>query len=294
LAVTTTDMQGSERPKIGSWQQFGAHLKAVRTNQQRTQTSVSVRAGSHRQPIRRERISEIENARRDPPGEHELCAILTALQLPPAEVQWLQGVRASLADVPRVETPEPPRRRHWRWIALIAAAAVIVIVAAVLLVFRPASPGAIPPVRDGAFANRFVQIINARSGKCLDKTEKDNRAGTRVMQWSCWGADNQRWNPARDGVPNLQHDTGNWLVLTLANSDPDASLQVSPYESVESAQLFAARSTGISHGWHYLTLRGVDSGNCLAVRDSSLEDGAGIVAMACTGGPEQSWRIRVD
>ncbi|GAA1685654.1 hypothetical protein GCM10009765_38670 [Fodinicola feengrottensis] len=288
--MTATSTQGSERPRIASWQQLGAHLKTVRTHQQRTQTSVSVRAGSHRQPIRRERISEIENARRDPPSEHELCAILTALQLLPADVQWLQGVRASLAEVP--SPPEPPRRHRWRWIALLAAGTVVVVVAALVFVFRGPSSGTIPPVREGAFANRFVQILNVRSGKCLDKTDQDNRAGARVMQWSCWGADNQEWNPARDGVPNLQHDTGSWLVLTLANTDPDASLQVSPYQSVAPGQLFSARSNGPSQGWHYLTLRAVDSGNCLAVRDSSLEDGAGVVAMACTGGPEQTWRIR--
>jgi transcriptional regulator with XRE-family HTH domain len=291
------------RPAISSWEELGGYLREVRKRQARSQDSVSGRASAAGLSIRRERISEIENARRDRPSELELRAIMMGLRLPEDEMAWLRDARTSLVDEVRPVRRRPPRR--WRRIAVLAAVAIVAMAVGVagtlLVVARAGTPGpaAPPPVNpevvDPAIPNRFVEIVSAHSGKCLDKSGDDNRDGARVILWQCWRGDNQQWNLARNGIPNLQHDVGRWLALTVPDADQNAEtpVRVWSYADGRRGQRWQVSLTGaVVRGWRYLTIRNADTGKCLAVHDSSMEDGVPAVQMPCDRGQAQLWRIR--
>lgn len=207
-------------------------------------------------------------------------------------------------------------RHRWRTIAIAAAIAVGVaaIGAGLSVAFRsggspsrtaaqsrpPSTLAPIPPVStsdtDAAIPNRFVEVVNTHSGLCLDKANEDNRANARVMQWNCWRNDNQLWNLGRAGIPNLQHDPENWLVLTVpnANRDPEVSIRAWPYAASTAGQRWQITSVGDARdGWRSLRIRSAETGMCLAVRGASVKPGESVVQTSCDGGPEQIWRISV-
>ncbi|MFC3452526.1 helix-turn-helix domain-containing protein [Amycolatopsis speibonae] len=81
-------------------EELGALIKRLRDERRLTQDNVAGRAAKHGLRIRRERISEIENCKREPPTQGELRAILLGLGQSEETVKGLQGVLARTAARP--------------------------------------------------------------------------------------------------------------------------------------------------------------------------------------------------
>ncbi|MCU1294220.1 MAG: Beta-agarase AgaB34, partial [Bryobacterales bacterium] len=43
-------------------------------------------------------------------------------------------------------------------------------------------------------ADGYFTLIAVNSGKCLDDSGMSLAEGAAVIQWACWGGDNQKWS----------------------------------------------------------------------------------------------------
>ncbi|OXM45044.1 helix-turn-helix domain-containing protein [Amycolatopsis alba] len=110
------EARSADSGDIADAEELGALIKRLRDEQRLTQDNVAGRAAKRGLRIRRERISEIENGRREPPTQGELRAILLGLGQTEETVKGLQGLlagttaRPSEADVVEVAFAEPVRQ----------------------------------------------------------------------------------------------------------------------------------------------------------------------------------------
>lgn len=95
-------------PQIGDLAGLGAHLRRLRRDRRLTQDNVVGRVAARGGQLRRERISEIENARRDPPSVDELEKILRALGRQ-QDNDTLQIARAHAVSARRATGGDPPK-----------------------------------------------------------------------------------------------------------------------------------------------------------------------------------------
>ncbi|WP_091451741.1 ricin-type beta-trefoil lectin domain protein [Actinokineospora iranica] len=138
-------MDAEEEPGITTLGELGGYLRALRKGQGLSQDNVSGRAARQHLKIRRERVSEIENAKREPPTERELLAILTALRRPAADIERLQAARARILGGESESPVEPtPARRKTRLLTVAAAVAIVAASVAVLWSSRGDEPVATP------------------------------------------------------------------------------------------------------------------------------------------------------
>ncbi|WP_037311769.1 helix-turn-helix domain-containing protein [Amycolatopsis orientalis] len=94
------ETRSGESGDIAGVEELGALIKRLRDKRGFTQDNVAGRAAKHGLRIRRERISEIENGRREPPTQGELRAILLGLGQTEEMVKGLQGVLARTTAPP--------------------------------------------------------------------------------------------------------------------------------------------------------------------------------------------------
>ncbi|EMD25263.1 helix-turn-helix domain-containing protein [Amycolatopsis azurea] len=95
------EARGGDSGDVADVEELGALIKRLRDKRGLTQDNLAGRAAKHGLRIRRERISEIENGRREPPTQGELRAILLGLGQTEETVKRLQGVLARTATQPR-------------------------------------------------------------------------------------------------------------------------------------------------------------------------------------------------
>ncbi len=97
------EARSGESGDIAGVEELGALIKRLRDERRLTQDNVAGRAAKHGLRIRRERISEIENGRREPPTQSELRAILLGLGQSEETVKGLQGVLARSTTPPAAD-----------------------------------------------------------------------------------------------------------------------------------------------------------------------------------------------
>jgi hypothetical protein len=103
------DKEDAKGDFVITLQDLGRYLQNLRENRRVTQTSLSTKAGAMAgRKIGRSRISEIENAKRDPISERELRVYMVSLKCAPHHIdRMVKVLRQCMATAPR-ETPADP------------------------------------------------------------------------------------------------------------------------------------------------------------------------------------------
>jgi hypothetical protein len=135
----------------------------------------------------------------------------------------------------------------------------------------------------------YYDIVAVHSGKCLDVFGVSTGDGADVIQWGCWGGQNQQWR--LDGRP------GNYLVRAAHSGK---CLDVAGGSTANGADVIQWACHGgnnqrwrldyVGGGKHRLVA--VHSGKCLDVSGASGADGADVIQWTCHGGTNQQWRLR--
>ncbi|MBB3061169.1 RICIN domain-containing protein [Microbulbifer rhizosphaerae] len=120
-------------------------------------------------------------------------------------------------------------------------------------------------------------LLSRVSDKCVDVSDRSTDNYANIVQWDCWGGDNQQfeWKNLGNGYHQLvaQH-SGKCIRV----SDGD----VYQYDCHDNywSEMFERISSG--SGYYILKNRG--SGSCLRVENSSVSNGANIVLASCDTG----------
>ncbi|MGH7870516.1 MAG: helix-turn-helix domain-containing protein, partial [Candidatus Dormibacteraceae bacterium] len=99
--------------EITTLQDLGSYLQNLRETRRVTQVSLSTRTGALAgRSISRSRISEIENAKRDPVSERELRMYMGGLKCAPHHIDRMVKVLRQCAVTPPKEPPANPVPTH--------------------------------------------------------------------------------------------------------------------------------------------------------------------------------------
>jgi hypothetical protein len=160
-----------------------------------------------------------------------------------------------------------------------------------------ATPG-LGETRTGALRAQELptyQIMNQRSGKCLDKMSEDgNRDDARVQQWHCSGANEQKWQ--------LYYDAdGYWQIYNVTAG----AKCLSGYHRFNGNGVPVVMSwcgQGENQQWTltktidfpipYYTFRDRLTGRCLDVPNASPEAGVPMQEWECNGTVAQNFSFR--
>lgn len=123
------------------------------------------------------------------------------------------------------------------------------------------------------------------NGKCLDVYQNGSAEGTRVVQWSCNGQDNQKWNLERVG--------GDYKVISVASgkclgvtSSQDLSIATCTDQSSQKFRLTEMETSTFQ-------FVNIQNNECMDVYANSTADGASIVHWSCNGGLNQLFRVKL-
>ncbi|MBO3744945.1 pectate lyase [Streptosporangiaceae bacterium NEAU-GS5] len=130
------------------------------------------------------------------------------------------------------------------------------------------------------------QLVNAASGLCLDVNGASTADGTQLIQWTCSGANNQRWNLTTQG---------SGFRLAAVHSGKCAGVRGSSTSA--GAAVEQQTCTGAANQTWTLTLvsgstyQVVNSngGKCLNVKDSSTATGALVQQNSCDSVTSKRW-----
>jgi hypothetical protein len=125
------------------------------------------------------------------------------------------------------------------------------------------------------------------SGKCLDLPGGQAGDGTAAIQYDCHGGPNQQWALEAAG------DAGYRIVSRMSHkcigTDPGRGADGGPIVQTPCGsapgQVWALEGSNNTY-----VLRNVASRRCLDVPGGSLANGAKLIAWACNGGSNQTWR----
>jgi len=136
----------------------------------------------------------------------------------------------------------------------------------------------------------WVKIVSKNSGRCMDVMSASLGAGTGIIQWDCWGGDNQKFmfTPVSGGFKITAKHSGMGLDVSggpSATFDGPGLLQW-PYWG-GSNEIFQVNPT--SDG--YVTLNPTNSGKCLDVAGAAKGNGAPLLQWSCWGGDNQKWTL---
>ncbi|WP_055524956.1 RICIN domain-containing protein [Streptomyces graminilatus] len=151
----------------------------------------------------------------------------------------------------------------------------------------PASPDG-----DG-FPNGYHQLVAAGSGLCVDVYGNSGSAGARIVQWTCNGQSNQRFQfvPSSGGYGELRAQSSGLAVAVAGGSTspgvPDI-VQQAPGPAANSLWLPMRQSDGSYE------FRNQNSGLCLDVHGTGAEPGRQLDQWACQNAPgtEQDFILR--
>jgi hypothetical protein len=139
----------------------------------------------------------------------------------------------------------------------------------------------------------WYQIVNQRTGKCVDASDWGTTTGTAVQQWRCGnGQTNQEWAfvPVGSGyvaiVNRNASANGEVLDVSGAATGDGAHMQLSAAAGANDQEW---QPVTLSDGYYKLVNR--NSGKCLDVADGSSDDRARLQQWSCTGGPNQAFKV---
>lgn len=136
----------------------------------------------------------------------------------------------------------------------------------------------------------WVNIVSKNSGKCMDVAFQSLDPLANVIQYDCWGGDNQKFmfTPVSGGFMITAKHSGMGLDVSggpAATYDGPSLIQW-PYWG-GSNEIFQVNPT--SDG--YLTINPTNSGKCLDVSGISKDNGAQVIQWSCWGGDNQKWTL---
>ena len=136
----------------------------------------------------------------------------------------------------------------------------------------------------------WVNIVSKNSGKCMDVAFQSLSPLASVIQYDCWGGDNQKFmfTPVSGGFRITAKHSGMGLDVSggpAATYDGPFLIQW-PYWGGAN-EIFTVNPT--SDG--YLTINPISSGKCLDVAGISKDDGAQVLQWSCWGGDNQKWTL---
>lgn len=146
------------------------------------------------------------------------------------------------------------------------------------------------------------RIVSAQSGLCLNLSQWDTSGGAVIIQWSCdynRRQNNERW----DLIEPLWDPTSpDWFIKNrhskkcldiIATWNGSRVTQQGCYAGNQGRQVWYMESKdGPNDGWHYFTLRNLNTDKCLDVPQGTTDKGAVIQLWDCNGSRAQLWRIR--
>ena len=135
----------------------------------------------------------------------------------------------------------------------------------------------------------LYELVASHSEKCLDVPEWSTNDGTPVVQWTCNGGDNQRWNleTGSDGYSRLVAlHSGKCLDVSGASTEDRADIIQWQCHGGQNQQW---RVEVVPGGYQLVAPH---SGKCVDVRGEATTDGAQVIQWTCNGGANQTWILR--
>ncbi|HCA88584.1 MAG TPA: hydrolase [Streptomyces sp.] len=146
------------------------------------------------------------------------------------------------------------------------------------------------PSGESAVTPSSYTLVNRNSGKCLEVADGSTADGADVRQWSCNGADAQKWRmeDLGDDTSRLVNVAGGKVLDTADCSAEDGAdlRQWSWLDNSCQRFRFAVTDTG---GW--VRLVSAASGKVADVTDCSRADGANVRQWTWLDNPCQQWRL---
>lgn len=138
--------------------------------------------------------------------------------------------------------------------------------------------------------DRVYEIVARHSGKCLDVAGASQDDVAALVQWSCNGADNQRWRlqPGPDGHYFLIA-THSGKAIDVARASLDDVAEVIQY-ALHGGENQQWRIEPAADGHHVLVAR--HSGKALDVPRSEVADGTALIQYSVHGDTNQQWLLR--
>ena len=134
----------------------------------------------------------------------------------------------------------------------------------------------------------WVSLVSQNSSKCADISGISISPGALVHQWTCLGADNQKFRfvPTMGGYQVSVKNSALQLAIfgTAQNTDDGERLIQYPFDG-QPNQVFNLRP--MTDGTYEIIAK--HSGKCLDVSGVSKEDGAAIQQWTCLNQPNQKW-----
>lgn len=139
-----------------------------------------------------------------------------------------------------------------------------------------------------AIGGRFYNIIAVHSGKCMDVSGIRQDNGAPIIQWSCWGGQNQSFflQPHSDGTFSLiaQHSGKCVDVSNVSTANGAPIIQWDCWGG--NNQRFYVQEWG--GNYRFVAKH---SGKCLDVEGFGTADGVRLIQWDCHGGPNQAFRL---
>lgn len=140
----------------------------------------------------------------------------------------------------------------------------------------------------GGPAPGAYRLVNTRSGHCLDVKADSRDPGASLLQWSCNGGGNQRFDLTRNGGAIKLAGANSGLCVGVAGSVLTNGGDVIQWTcNTNTSQQW--RPVSVGRGVY--ELRNGNSGLCMEVHQASTEAGANVQQWSCNGGAHQSWRL---
>jgi hypothetical protein len=192
---------------------------------------------------------------------------------------------ASISTKPRRVAPHATPRIP-RMLSLLGAVAV----AAALLLGLSGTAQASAGVSRSAGVPYYELRPLSNPNMCLDVAHASVVHGANVLQGTCWGGANQRWQLV---------DAGGGYVQLHPLSAPHMCLDVAWGSTAHGADVIQATcSRGTNQHWAVQRAAGFHevwarhSGKCLDVAHASVVHGADVIQGTCWGGANQRWELR--
>ncbi len=154
---------------------------------------------------------------------------------------------------------------------------------------KPSSPSPSPsqsPASDRSRSPEYRSFVNPLN-KCVEVLGGGTGDGDVVQQWSCHGADNQRWafRPADAGTYAIVNATSGKCLDVYATDRRDGARvhQWSCYDGASQQWWLEPAGNG------YFLVINRNSGKCLDVHGYDSRDGARVQQWSCNGGANQQF-----
>jgi Ricin-type beta-trefoil lectin domain-like/Right handed beta helix region len=134
----------------------------------------------------------------------------------------------------------------------------------------------------------WVNIVSKNSGKCLDVPSSSTSGGTALVQWTCGGTSNQKFQlvSVSGGYKIINQNSGLGLDINGASTNPGAKLIQWPYAG-DTNEVFTVTSLGDGS----FTIQPNHSGQYLDVAGASKKDGGPVLQWTSTGSANQQWTL---